>query len=186
MTVDLPKGVWFGRSDGTRYEGGETVVVPTPVNETPVLVRAGAFLPLANVVQTTRDYSTEQLTLHWYADASVATSVGRMIEDDGRSRDSNTASALDVLKFAGTVHDGGRKVSVKRGGQGYDDMPETRTITLVVHNQAAQPTQVRIDGRDVGNEQLAGSPVVSYAPKTRELRIRFEHAQGAVTIEIED
>ncbi|MEO0345436.1 MAG: TIM-barrel domain-containing protein [Pseudomonadota bacterium] len=186
MTVDLPKGVWFSRSDGARYEGGDTVVVPTPVNETPVLVRAGAFLPLANVVQTTRDYSTAQLTLHWYADASVENSVGRLIEDDGHSRDSNTASALDVLKFAGTVHDGGRKVSVKRGGQGYEGMPDTRTITLVVHNQAAQPAHVRVDGRDVGNEQLAGSPVVSYAPKTRELRIRFEHARGAVTIEIED
>ena len=46
--------------------------------------------------------------------------------------------------------------------------------------------KVRVDGRDFGNEQLAGSPVVSYAPKARELRIRFEHAQGAVTIEIED
>ena len=38
----------------------------------PVYVRAGAFVPMAKVVQSTRDYSTRSIDLHYYHDASVA------------------------------------------------------------------------------------------------------------------
>ena len=35
---------------------------------------------------TTRDYSSDKLILHYYADETVSKSEGRMYEDDGKSR----------------------------------------------------------------------------------------------------
>ena len=179
----LPAGAWFSLWDGTRYDGGATVTLPAPPDRTPVLVRAGAFLPLADVVQTTRDYSTERLTVHWYPDDNVPSSSSRMVEDDGRSRDSIAGGALDVLTFRGETTAQRHRAIIERSGDGYDGMPATRTLTLVVHG-IDEPARVAIDGRDVRGERSDGAPVVAWNPRERTLRVRFRHAQQAVTVEI--
>ena len=64
--------VWFDFHTGTKHRGGITEVVRPVEAHIPVYVRAGAFIPMAKVVQTTRDYSTRNIDLHYYHDASVA------------------------------------------------------------------------------------------------------------------
>jgi alpha-glucosidase len=45
-TVRLPRGRWYDRRTGVAYEGPEYVTVPAPLDVTPVLVRAGAVVPV--------------------------------------------------------------------------------------------------------------------------------------------
>jgi alpha-D-xyloside xylohydrolase len=50
--VYLPEGDDFYEFDtGIRYEGGQTITVPTPLDRIPVFVRAGSILPLSPVMQ---------------------------------------------------------------------------------------------------------------------------------------
>ena len=83
VDVDLPPGAWFDFWDGTRYEGGRTASVGVTLETIPVLVRAGSFVPMTGEIQTTRDYSSEKLAVHYYADDSVERSTGVMYDDDG-------------------------------------------------------------------------------------------------------
>ena len=135
-------------------------------------------------MQTTRDYSSGRLTVHWYPDDGVSESAARMVEDDGRSRDSIARGALDVLSFRGETTSQRHVVTVERGGDGYDGMPDARNVTLVVHN-VDEPQRVAIDGRDVIAGAFDGAPVVAWNPRERRLRIRFRHERRPVTIEID-
>jgi oligosaccharide 4-alpha-D-glucosyltransferase len=86
--VMLPPGAWIDFWTGEGYAGDQHVDVSISLETIPVFVRAGSFVPMSPEVQTTRDYSSENLTLHYYADESVASSSGQMYDDDGKSRTS--------------------------------------------------------------------------------------------------
>ena len=86
VNVELPEGVWFDFWNGDRYEGETTASIDVDLDTIPVLVRGGSFVPMIDDIRTTADYSSENLTLHYYADESVPTASGQMYEDDGESR----------------------------------------------------------------------------------------------------
>ncbi|MDJ0911676.1 MAG: glycoside hydrolase family 31 protein [Woeseiaceae bacterium] len=147
--VPLPGGIWFDFWDDTRYEGGQTASIPVTLETTPVLVRAGSFIPMADVVQTTEDYSSESLTLHYYADETVRSSTGRMYEDDGESRTSLEDGAFEMLQFSALQTAEGLSFEFSRSGGEYEGMPERREITLIVHNCAQPPESISVNGNDI-------------------------------------
>ena len=149
VDVDLPQGVWFDFWDGTRFAGSQSVSVPVTLETIPVLVRAGSFIPMVDDIATTRDYSSEALTLHYYADASVAESQGQMYEDDGKSRLSLENGLFELLAFD-SVHDNqSLSMNLRREGKPYAGRPETRTLTLVIHNWDSVPANVNFNGATV-------------------------------------
>ena len=52
-------------------------------------------------IDTTADYSSEDLQLHYYADETVQRAAGRMYDDDGESRLSLDQGQYELLKFQG-------------------------------------------------------------------------------------
>ena len=55
----MPKGAaWYDFYTGKQYKGGETATIPAPVTRIPVLVRAGAIVPMDRSPST----STSNLT----------------------------------------------------------------------------------------------------------------------------
>uniref|UniRef100_A0A486XPQ4 Alpha-glucosidase n=1 Tax=Rheinheimera sp. BAL341 TaxID=1708203 RepID=A0A486XPQ4_9GAMM len=144
--AQLPGGVWFDYFSGKRYEGTGKVDVPVTLDTIPVLVKAGSFVPMAALVQSTRDYSSKQLTLHYYADSSVDCAKGEMYEDDGKTPDAIAKGLFELLNFYYLQQDGEQKFELRRSGK-YPGMPASRELTLVVHNQNAKPVHLSVDGR---------------------------------------
>ncbi|HLV97440.1 MAG TPA: TIM-barrel domain-containing protein [Ktedonobacterales bacterium] len=64
--VSLPPGEWFDLTSNAVYTGPGRITLPVQLETVPVFVRAGAILPLAEVVQHTDMPSAEPLTLHVY------------------------------------------------------------------------------------------------------------------------
>ena len=146
--VQLPGGVWFDYFSGQRYQGTDKVEVPVTLNTIPVLVKAGSFVPMAELVQSTRDYSSKKLTLHYYADASIDCAKGEMYEDDGKTPEAIAKGEFELLKFYYLKQDGEQKIELRRSGD-YAGKPDSRELTLVVHNQSATPKHISVDGRYV-------------------------------------
>ena len=144
--VQLPGGVWFDYFSGQRYQGTDKVEVPVTLNTIPVLVKAGSFVPMAELVQSTRDYSSRKLTLHYYADSSVDCAKGEMYEDDGKTPDAIAKGQFELLNFYYLQDNGTQKFELRRSGH-YSGMPASRELTLVVHNQTATPNHISVDGR---------------------------------------
>ncbi|MBZ9613548.1 glycoside hydrolase family 31 protein [Rheinheimera maricola] len=146
--VQLPGGVWFDYFNGQRYAGTNRVDIPISINTIPVLVKAGSFVPMAELVQSTRDYSSKKLTLHYYADASVECAKGEMYEDDGKTPEAIAKGEFELLNFYYLNDNGTQKFELRRSGN-YSGMPDSRELTLVVHNQSATPSHISVDGRYV-------------------------------------
>ena len=87
--VYLPAGGWYDFWTGTRYEGPGGVTLDAPLDRLPLLVRAGAIVPMGPVIQHTGLPQAEiTLLIHpspINARSGSGTSRFEMYEDDGRS-----------------------------------------------------------------------------------------------------
>jgi alpha-glucosidase len=83
--VYLPAGEWYRLSSGEKYTGGQVYNVDAPLTDLPVFIKAGAIIPMQNIVQSTNEKGDGILELNiWYGnDVSSFT----YYEDDGTSYD---------------------------------------------------------------------------------------------------
>ena len=188
VNVSLPAGPWFDFWNNKRYEGGQHVDIPVTLETIPVLVRAGSFVPMANDILTTRDYSSDELTLHYYADTSVTEARGQMYEDDGNSRTSLEDGKFELLKFRARQDNDALQFSFTREAADYVGMPADRDITLIVHNWQAPVQSVNVNNIEI--------PVTKRMPRdgdgatvddeTKTINIRFSWHQPNVTVQINE
>ncbi|MDH3750932.1 MAG: DUF5110 domain-containing protein, partial [Gammaproteobacteria bacterium] len=186
VDLDLPQGTWFDFWDGTRYDGLQSVSIPVTLETIPVLVRAGSFIPMIDDIQTTRDYSSERLTLHYYADASVAQATGKMYDDDGVSRNSLTDGRYEILQFDSVQDGDSLTINLRRDGGDYIDMPKQRQLTLVIHNQLSDVNEVSfgdkpIDLKKRSPKQASGA---HYDATSKRLTVRVHWDHEATQLQV--
>jgi oligosaccharide 4-alpha-D-glucosyltransferase len=188
VNTDLPAGTWFDFWDGTRYEGAQNVDIPVTLETIPVLVRAGSFIPMTAEIQTTRDYSSEELTLHYYADATVTHASGQMYEDDGHSRSSLESGNFELLNFDATQIADSLTFSLQRSGGTYDGMPDHREVTLIVHNWQAAVKSVNVNGQDmpITKRLPRDGAGISVDDDENTLSVRFGWREPNVTVQVNE
>jgi len=182
VSVPLPKGVWFDYFTGTKYQGGQTIKLATQLETLPVLVRAGSFIPMVADMQSTQDYDSSKLTLHYYADESVNYGAGEMYEDDGRTQQAHNKGLFELLTFNAEHSQKqlaiglSRAISLGKNNKSYDGMPAYRDITLVIHNIKNQPSQVKVGSEIIDN--------TSWNKEKQTLTVTFIWQQQDVLINI--
>ncbi|WP_420865306.1 hypothetical protein [Nodularia spumigena] len=72
-SITLPQGYWYNFWDDTLLEGAKSVNIAAPIEQIPLLMKAGSILPMS---------VEKQLILHIYAPMSL-TSEGRVYSDAG-------------------------------------------------------------------------------------------------------
>ena len=169
-TLKAPKGIWFDYWNDTRYQGGADITVPVTLQTLPVLVRAGAFVPMTAAGHTTEDYSSKNLSLHYYADESIKSSDGQMYEDNGDSFAAIEQKNYDLLKFSSTNSAEQLSFEFSRSGEGYSGMPESRKVSLIIHNWQSIPTFVNWQSHHLNDSNLV------YSKENKTLTINFDWA----------
>ncbi|MBE2180312.1 MAG: DUF5110 domain-containing protein [Chthoniobacterales bacterium] len=149
--VPLPEGsVWFDYWNGDRHEGGQTITTPVTVQDIPVFVKAGSFIPMIDPIPTTAKYDPKSLQVHFYADPSVKESTGSLYDDDGETFDAHGKKKYELLQFRSLRPDDGTlELHLDGERHTYDGMPENRTIRYVIHALGAKPQSVSVDGRPI-------------------------------------
>ncbi|MEJ2128181.1 MAG: glycoside hydrolase family 31 protein [Woeseiaceae bacterium] len=174
VDVSLPAGTWFDYWNGHRYEGGTTASIPVDLETIPVLVRAGSFVPMIDDIETTDDYSSENLTLHYYADESVRSATGQMYEDDGVSRLSLEQGRYELLKFRARQEGESLTIELERSGGDYDGRPDVRDMEIVIHNWTAPVRTARFDGRTIRVSQQRDNTLTA--------RVDWDHSDATFEI----
>ncbi|MCH2199919.1 MAG: glycoside hydrolase family 31 protein [Flavobacteriales bacterium] len=77
----LPEGRWYQYFHNTIHKGGREIQVQAPLDEMPILVRAGAIIPMYPVMQYVGEKPVETLRLRTYFDTSKTRS--ELYEDAG-------------------------------------------------------------------------------------------------------
>jgi oligosaccharide 4-alpha-D-glucosyltransferase len=188
-TLDLPKGVWFDFWSDQRHAGGQPATIAVSSATIPVLVRAGAFIPMVQPFHNTEEYSTQKLELHYYADASVSSASGHMYDDDGHTRLAPDNGQNELLEFSASQQNGSLSLNLTRAGGDYAGKPAQRQIELVVHGWQDPPQSVQ-----VGAEQLAlghsqsdwdsGGARSWYDHANAQLHLRFTWGMQPVRVEL--
>lgn len=138
--------LWFDFHTGQAHRGGVLEVVKPVDAHIPVYVRAGAFIPMAKVVQTTRDYSAREIDLHYYHDVSVASASGKLYDDDGETADAYEKGKYEIVRF-GSKYAAGRLEIAFETETGKDYAAQARAFALKVHNVHGKPRAVTVDGK---------------------------------------
>jgi len=80
--IYLPEGEWIDYFDETSYHGKQTINYHAPIDRVPILIKAGAIIPLAPDNQRYIDEIKSPLTIHIYPRGN---SSFELYEDDGES-----------------------------------------------------------------------------------------------------
>jgi oligosaccharide 4-alpha-D-glucosyltransferase len=175
VDVDLPAGTWFDFWNGTRHDGGTTASIPVDIETIPVLVRAGSFVPMTNDIDSTDDYSSDDLALHYYADETVRNSTGQMYEDDGTSRLSLEQGEFELLRFRSQQDGDSLTISLRREGADYNGRPDERDLDIVIHNWSAPVKSARFNGRNIRVDYNRGK-------NTLTARVDWDHSDAQLEI----
>jgi alpha-glucosidase (family GH31 glycosyl hydrolase) len=162
---------WFDFYSGAKHLGGATDTIAIVAQHIPVFVRAGAFIPLAPAMQSTRDYTSSKLELHYYHDASVRTSAGKLYDDDGETPEAFEKGRYELLRFAGAFRRGRLSISISSEIGSKQARPE-RGLAMTIHNVAAKPARVLVDGKAAPFKWDGAGKLLTFAvpPERRALR----------------
>jgi len=128
--VMLPAGRWTYFWDDRVVEGPKKISVPVDLDIMPIFVREGAIIPMAPVMQYTREKPVDPLTIHYYPGPSP--SSYKLYEDDGESREYENGEfatiSIDAEKTGNVV-----KIRVGKPDGKYKGMPAKRSYEIVIH-----------------------------------------------------
>jgi oligosaccharide 4-alpha-D-glucosyltransferase len=199
VEINLPSGIWFdyftsGNKPAKKYQGNQTIHLPTSLETLPVLVRAGSFIPMIDDIQSTQDYDASKLTLHYYADKLVSAANYEMYEDDGKTYQAIEKGLFELLQFSAKQQ--GQQLSIKltrknqvnnlssnkyqtqvETGQGYSGMPKNRSMTLVIHNIEQTPSKISLNNTVINN--------ALWQEKNNTLTVTFDWQHQPITLTIQ-
>ncbi|MBR7801108.1 glycoside hydrolase family 31 protein [Undibacterium fentianense] len=141
--VLFPAGRWIDFYSGRIYDGGRSHSVDVQEDHIPVFVRAGALIPMAAPMQSTQFYQEQQLELHYYHDASVVSSRGKMYEDDGVTPQAFSQGLYRLHQFESRFDASKSQLQIHLSQVHGKRMPaQNKQVKLTIHQIQDAPKQV--------------------------------------------
>lgn len=162
---------WYNFHTGKKYKRGTTQLVRLEKGHIPVFVRAGAFVPMIETIQSTEDYSLKNLDLNYYV--SEENSSGKLYNDDGKTPFAFENGAYEMLHFSTEVSP--KEIEFTFTPEtGNNFQPEEKSIRFTVHHLAKKPKNLWINGKKT-----------NFNWENKTLRITVPTHQNTVKIKIE-
>ena len=152
--VWFPKGSdWYDMALGIIHKGGSIKTLRYGISQNPWYVKAGSILPIAD--ETIESLQEESDVLGILVVPGAGKSTFNLYEDDGLSRDYDSACARTLIE---KERSGGKlsvKVSPRKGG--YRGMSPTRKLYLRVEGVRVLPKSVKCNGTAIADCTLDGT-----------------------------
>lgn len=189
--VDFPSDTWIDFWNSKQsYAAHSTHSIAAPIQRIPIFVRSGSFLPLATAMRSTREYSTDTLTVRYYPDASAPTSEYRLYDDDGATPNAYAKNSYHLLHFAGTVAPDSTEIKLDRTGGGFTGAPIHRELYFEVQRITASPLGgVKYNGISIAKHaSMAAFRAATEgwfwdaAAQVLHIHVRWTNATGSIVI----
>jgi len=137
--IYLPEGKWTDYWTETVYEGKQMINYSADVDRLPILIRAGAIIPMWPEMNYVGEKEPNPITLDIFPD-SLSSFI--MYEDDGTSSEyENGAFSTTKFECIRTTDTITVRIGERKGA--YKTMPSTRYYFLQVHNVVNKPIEVK-------------------------------------------
>lgn len=147
--VVFPAGVWidYHHPEKSPVSGPSESVVDAPLDEIPLFVRSGSFIPQAMYpMDNVGDYDPSRYTVLYYPRGD-GESRYTMYDDDRMSSESLRDGEYALIDFAGKVDGRHAAVRVVQSGY-YEGMPDERKLTFVLPGiKSGDVASVKVDGK---------------------------------------
>lgn len=143
--VSFPAGLWYSffHPDQPLFRGGSIVTVETPLDEVPLFVRAGAFIPLCmEPIENTSQFNPSRLTVKYFP--SDKWSSYTLFDDDRISPLSIEEGKYRLTTFSGHHDRLTTEISIESNGGTYPGAPDTQILTFEVENIQKSPSKVEL------------------------------------------
>lgn len=173
--VTFPAGnTWINWNKPTQsFAGGTTANVSAPLEQLPMFVKAGSFIPLyTQPIENVTQYDPTFLTVKYFP--SKEASAFSMFDDNRLSPTSITDGQYQLITFEANPQ--GKRLNIDISSKGsYKEMPEIRMFTFEIPN-VSRPASVTVDGQklqSVTTPKAIRNSAWSYDSATRTLTIGF-------------
>ncbi len=139
--VYLPAGRWYNYWTDEKMEGGQEVVVSTPLDEIPLFVRAGAVIPHYPLMQYVGEKPVEEMILHVYSGSDHVTS--NLYEDAG-DHYGYLQNEYNTIRFKQVTRK--KHIRLKKRYVGHFNA-DYKKYKITVHGLDFKPGEIVINGR---------------------------------------
>lgn len=161
---------WFDFYTGKKYKGGTTSAVRLKESYIPTFVRGGAFIPMSPIIQTTRDFSAENMEIHYFFDDEVQTSSGIFYHDDGKTPGAFEKGDFELLEFHSKKEPGKWVLEINQERGKERKTREVQRIQMILHNMTFSPKAISVNGKKTepvwNEEKQLIIPVTLHEEKT--------------------
>ncbi|MFZ4107129.1 TIM-barrel domain-containing protein [Flavobacterium sp.] len=133
--VQFPNGNgnWFDFYTDKEYKSNTTQKVAVTEDHIPVFVKGGSFIPRIKTIQNTREYSLDTFDLHYYFDATMPSSFGKLYNDDGTTPNAFEKGEYELLTF--NSHNANNVLKINFSNEvGKKFISKPKNINLIIHN----------------------------------------------------
>lgn len=178
----LPKGNWYDYLNNKFTRGGDSITVEAGIEEIPVFIRPGGFVPTVDGLTNFEQYSTRSLNV-LYVPAENASSY-ELYDDDGKTDRSFEKKQFELLKFSGKADSRMITISLQTNGGSFSGRPSLRNIHFMVPGQSKAPALVLVNGKIIKQAQGQGAGGYSYDREERMVHVYVSFTNKPVKIEI--
>ena len=174
--VVFPAGEWINWNNPTlRYKGDSEATVQAPLDQLPMFVRAGSFIPqYTQPIENVTQYNPQFITVRYYPSAKETNYT--LFDDDRKSPTSLADGKYQLTTFTGEKSARGIEIAMRTNGGSYVGMPEVRMMTFEIMD-VAKPKNVSLsDGtqlEEAGSMKMIRQYGYVYDAATRTLSVRF-------------
>ncbi|MEO6167433.1 MAG: DUF5110 domain-containing protein, partial [Chitinophagales bacterium] len=132
--VYLPPGNWYLWNSNESIKGSEWIKQEVTLDHIPVYVKAGGLIPLLpekKQIHNTTEYSTSEITWHYYASATASNAV--LFDDDGSSKNSLEEKDYELISATVTPKNTTHIFEFTSNGGSFKGNPGERIFHLVLH-----------------------------------------------------
>lgn len=186
--VTFPAGEWINwNHPSLTYKGGTTATVKAPLDELPLFVRAGSFIPqYMEAIENVTQYNPSFLEVKYFPSGEETTYT--MFEDDRLSPNSLQEGAYKLMDFTGKKENGKITVDLSSSGRGYEGMPQVKMLTFEVVGVPRAPKGVTISNGDAMERSMSLKAIRQsgwyYDAATRSVYVRFPWDYAPTSFEI--
>lgn len=177
--VYFPKdAVWFDFYTGESILGGQTKTVELKENSIPTYIRAGAFIPMYNLVQSTANLDSNTIELHYFHDDSITETEREVYNDDGTTADAYKNEAYELLEFEAELEKDWLEIEFEADIES-NFTAQYKRVKLVIHNIEHPPKRFKIKGEKVNAMHNSKAKTVTLyttwkTSEDKEIRIKLK------------
>ena len=191
-SITFPEGKWidYYNANDKPYAGGTTINYSVYIDDTPVFVRAGAFIPLAEYeMDNVADYDPSRLVVKYFP--AETRSEYTLFEDDRTTPRTTDNGNFRLVRFEGNDTPISTTIKISASGT-YKGASAKKTIKFKIPTYN-QPQAIKVNGKpvkdfymkEVHSMRLSGTPRFHQDESTLIFEIKIKDINKPTTIVIE-